>query len=108
MLFKLPLANEVYDLLISLAYLLTSSVNGINNLIKTYNSYPMIVSSLDGITHDYVIPIIKKIKNHIPDDCDTPDFLKSIPAVDGIQIHRPDIKHDDPIGTPLSEIVTYK
>ena len=58
-------------MLVSLAEKIKESLTGIRNLIGTYQNYLKIVSLLECIEHDIIIPQYNTLKKFIPDDYHT-------------------------------------
>jgi hypothetical protein len=54
------------DMLINIAVEYKNSINGLDNLSKTYINFPETVASLDGILRDYVIVTYKIICQYLP------------------------------------------
>ena len=63
--------NKKLVMLVSLAEKIKESLTGIRNLIGTYQNYLKIVSLLEYIEHDIIIPQYNTLKKFIPDDYHT-------------------------------------
>lgn len=58
--------NRKHSLLASLASNILESITGIENLGKTYRSYPKITSNLETIQKDIIEPQLATIRNSLP------------------------------------------
>jgi hypothetical protein len=60
------------------AEVLKDSIKGLDNLSKTYSTYPTTVSNLEGIVHDYALNTYKELLTTIPTTQYTPKLRESI------------------------------
>ncbi len=60
--------NRLIEIAITLAERLKGSFVGIENISKTYSSYPKTVAELDGIVQDYMIITYKHLMSVLPQE----------------------------------------
>jgi hypothetical protein len=107
------------NMLVSLAEKIKESMIGVKNLIGTYKEYLKVISLLECLEHDIIIPQYRCIKEFIPEDYHTiilktpllysPEF----PTINTVKIHKntrsysenhkDNIRIDSPIIHSLSE-----
>lgn len=69
--------NRKITMLVSLTEKIKESLNGIRNLICTYNGYLKVVSVLECLEQDIIIPQYHALKKFIPNEYHT-DILKNV------------------------------
>jgi hypothetical protein len=79
--------SKCYYHAVQLAETIKHSVEGINNLAKTYRDYPKTAAELEGIIHDYAVVIYSDLLKAIPANQLSKDLKDSI-LYDGIVIYQ--------------------
>lgn len=73
-----PNPSHAIYILINVATELKTSIKGLDNLSKTYSTYPTTIASIEGIIRDYVLVTYTSVLNVIPKDKLTDDLRESI------------------------------
>mgnify|MGYP001030664425 CR=1 FL=1 len=104
------------NMLVSLAEKIKESMVGVKNLIGTYKEYPKVISLLECLEQDIILPQYRSIKKFIPDEYHTTilktpllyltDFTNKPVNVNSrchSENHKDNIKIDSPLLNSLSE-----
>ena len=88
--------------MINTAIDIKNSINGLDNLTKTYIQYPSTTAAIEGILRDYVVVIYNTLLENIPKD-KLPETLNEniiysgMPLYDGIQREHKECNKDSDI-----------
>ncbi len=89
-----PLYLKKIRVIINLAKQLYLSIEGLDNLAKTYSNYPKVVASIEGIIQDYAIASFAILIASIPEDNLLPVLKRDITFNGSVCYDNPNKVHD--------------